>query len=204
MLILLLGCTSEQALPEGVGDLLAPSGARFFDESIPETQMDVDWFASGETGELVERSEVIFIGRIVDSSQNAYTDAPDGEDPSQLVTEFDGITFAVSEVLKGDADELGLLVVAHPAVIRGLGPELMRLEIRPIGMVRGSLESLPDPNRQNPPYLVFANPIVGAEPLLSFSTEFGVSRIDPNGESRRLRETRRCIAIECRAGDPLN
>ena len=173
---------------ESASPLASP--ARFFDDEIVEGAMYVDWFPYDGVNGLVEASDLVFVGTIVGSTQAELLDGPDPDDPSGSVIEYDGIVFRIDELLAGTApDNSGRATVAHPAVIRGSVPDVMRVEVFPIGVVREGLAAIDDGRSPRLPYLVFAVYSGLSRQVLVLNTHDALTELTGSGQSESfLRE----------------
>ena len=185
------GGTARRAEPVGATSTVTESAprtavpfsepARFFDESLPLTDLGDSYESFGDVGELEADSDLVFVGRVAGTVRGVNRWAPAGG--GGLVVEYDGVVFTVEEVLAGNTDLVGTeLTVEHPAVVTtdSLGPE--RVESAPIGLLRQGVERA-EKGLKSARYLVFVkkDALPDGTEFVLFNTPGGLVELADDG-----------------------
>jgi hypothetical protein len=158
---------------------LTPDEARFLTTNMPTVPGPAaDWIPYSDPGAFAAASDVVFVGRIIDTRANVFQMGPNSEAAGAgLFYEFDGVVFEIEEVLAGRGAPGEKVTVAIPIVSRlGADGEQRQITSEVATLMRSGLEG--DTKRR---YLVFTLRRSGVE--VSFlNTSAGVVEIGDSGQ----------------------
>ncbi len=152
-------------------DADARSGLAILDETIPAEDIHGDyWPKHDDLRSISCGSDVAFVGRIAGYTEALVTVPPDAEDPdwARVGGVFDGLVFAVDELLVGDLNGSAQVTVAFWALqVDEGGSPRSRITGAPFEVIRPGIEQRDNPD--GPRYLVYALARVSCSPSCSRS-----------------------------------
>ncbi|MYL10839.1 MAG: hypothetical protein F4010_01540 [Cenarchaeum sp. SB0669_bin_11] len=169
-------------------DADARSGLAILDETIPAEDIHGDyWPKHDDLRSISCGSDVAFVGRIAGYTEALGTVPPDAEDPdwARVGGVFDGLVFAVDELLVGDLNGSAQVTVAFWALqVDEGGSPRSRITGAPFEVIRPGIEQRDNPD--GPRYLVYALASKQDSPLhlagvFWFNTSGGVTQILGDG-----------------------
>jgi len=115
--------------------------SRFFDEDASTDSYFTSSYSAGSLAEFADYADLVFVGHVTGVSRDVFTEEPTEEDLDGVVTTYDGVEFAIDEVVSGSSDTKSV-TVAHPVMMVAEQSQTLNPLVRvpPIDELRAGIE----------------------------------------------------------------
>lgn len=184
--------TTDPAATAALNNPESVTAGRFSQPGAQSNLVHGYWITYNDFQQFAEAVDVVFVGTITGTRSDVLKQRSDEEDPdpNPTLTVYDGIDFAISEVLSGSVPGEGSrLTMALPVLVSDaeagdINQLVPIVASDQIALLREGIDNAS--NRQRPSYLVFATLArvpTGNEPALFFP--HGPGSVAPLGEDNK-------------------